>query len=1142
MNNNNNDVDNNNHSPLTPLTPIANKISFPEQEAEILAFWKKNAIFEKSLKTRKDKKPYVFYDGPPFATGLPHYGHLLAGIIKDIVPRYFAMQGHYIERKFGWDCHGLPVEMEIQKNLDLKTSHDIEKFGIEEFNNACKKIVLRYTEQWKSTIDRIGRWVDFENDYKTMDRSFMESIWWVFKQIYDKNLIYKGFKVVPYSWKATTILSNFEANLNYQMTQDPSIIVKFPVHATDSSKKTTEQASNHAKQPYTKHPLNQQEYLLAWTTTPWTLIANLALAVNPNIIYARVEHEGAIYILAKSRIAATFNDKPIKIIAEFSGETLKGVRYRPPFNYARETLRKQEAAIPANDRPQTSISNAFQVLSDSYVDEIEGVGIVHMAPAYGEEDFRVCNLHHVPHYDPIDKDGFFDPSITIAPRTNFKAANSTIIQTLKENNLLFDHKTIDHSYPFCWRTDTPLMYKAISTWFVNVTAIKEDLIATNKTIHWIPEHIKEGRFGEWLRDAKDWAISRNRYWGTPIPIWEAPDGERICFGDIASLEAASGQSLPDMHKPYIDTLTITRNGKTFKRVDEVLDCWFESGSMPYAYKHYPFENKENFEAGFPADFISEGLDQTRGWFYTLLVIGTCLLGRSPFKNVIVSGLILAEDGRKMSKRLKNYPDPTEILDKLGADALRAYLISSQVLRGETLRFSEQGIIQIIRTIMLPIWNALSFLTTYASMDNWRASEDRTWLKLDPNTLTHNLDKWILSTRETLIAKINAAMQSYQIYKAITPMITFIDSLTNIYIRRSRERFWKSQNDADKDSAYRTLYSILKHFSIILAPFMPFLAEKIYQSLKNSADVVSVHLEHYPTTQQQARNLNLEEDIKTIDTVIKLGRSLRLKAKIRIRQPISKLTVISKTAKIPELLETYDTMIKEELNVKKIAHSYDETDYVLYSAKANFKKLGQLYSHNIKAINKSLMELSSETIAEALKNGTFNVIADGKPISLTQEDVVIHRSEKSTSPIHNEGAISCLIDTDLTADLKQEGLVREFIHCIQKIRKELNLAYDDTIKLMLQCPDRLKQAIEKHREFIQTQTLTRELVLRPGNNAPIMTSSQTIKEKIPSLTPPAPQNHKPIAPLKTKSNTAAKPLIETTLTVLTHTFQIEMYKS
>ncbi len=1025
---------------------IPNKISFPEQEKTILKFWQEQNIFEASLNARKDKPRYVFYDGPPFATGLPHYGHLLAGIIKDIVPRYHAMQGKYVERRFGWDCHGLPVEMEMQKQLKLKTSKDIQAFGIAEFNRECKSIVLRYTAQWQETVERIGRWVDFKNDYKTMDRNFMESIWWVFKQIYDKGLIYKGFKVVPYSWKATTILSNFEAKLNYQTVQDPAIIVKFPVSG--------------------KH----KESILAWTTTPWTLVGNLAIAVNPDLCYVKAQFNNETYILAESCLQHAFGDKTYKVVSTFPGSKLSGMRYEAPFSYAATAL-----------AADVKLKNAFQVLPADFVGATEGVGIVHCAPAYGEDDFELCQKHELPHYDPIDADGFFSEDIAVARKSLFNAAVPAIIKELKQRGRLFQHRTIKHSYPYCWRTDTPLIYKAISTWFVNVEAIKDQLCANNESIHWVPGHIKTGRFGSWLSEAKDWAISRNRYWGTPIPIWEAADGERICVGSIEELRELSGTAPEDLHKPGIDELTITRNGKIFRRVSEVLDCWFESGSMPYAHKHYPFENKKAFEAGFPADFIAEGLDQTRGWFYTLLVIATSLFGKSSFKNVVVSGLILAKDGKKMSKRLKNYPAPAAILDQYGADALRAYLISSAVLKGETLRFSEQGILRVMRNLMLPLWNALSFFCTYANMDNWQAPADRSWLRDDPAKLVHPLDRWILSTRETLLDELKTAMDSYELYKAVPPLSNFIDKLTNIYIRRSRERFWKRsqhQTDIEKAAAYQTLYSTLKHFSVILAPFMPFLAEAIYDALKTPADKSSVHLEDYPTPHPALRDKTLEQALTLVNELITLGRNARIAAKLRIRQPVGELTFISSNRQVEPLLKRYSSMIREELNVKILSFSSDENRYLSYSAKADFKILGKQYNKTIKAINVALMALSSKEIVKARELGHFTLSIAGKSYELPATAVRVHRSLAKDSSLHNHGELSCILHTALSPQLELEGLAREVIHTIQNLRKENALEYNDSIELSLYCNEALVTALANHKQTISEQTLAHTLQFHP----------------------------------------------------------------
>lgn len=1012
---------------------VSNKVSFPKQEEEILQFWEDQKIFEKSLKQRESAEQYVFYDGPPFATGLPHYGHLLAGTIKDIIPRYQCMRGYYVHRRFGWDCHGLPVEMEMQNELDLKSSTDIENYGIGEFNEACRSIVLRYTGEWEKTVKRMGRWVEFQGGYKTMDTPFMESVWWVFKSLYDKGLIYEGFKVLPYSWKAGTTLSNFEANLNYKDVQDPAVTIRLAL------------------------PDQEKTYFLAWTTTPWTLISNLALCVNEEINYVKVEDasSGDRYILAKNALGRVFKEESqYKIIQEFPGSELVGKKYRPLFDYAASSI---------------ETTNCFQVLSDDYVTDEDGVGIVHLAPAYGEDDQRVCQANDIPVYDAVDGDGNFRSEVDFIAGVNIKEADKVIIKKLKENGQLVHQSTIQHSYPYCWRTDTPLIYKAISTWFVNVEKIKSKMVENNKNIHWVPHHIKEGRFGKWLENARDWAISRNRYWGTPIPIWKNEDGELLCVGSVEELEKLCNQKVDDLHSHRIDKLSLVKDGKTYTRIPEVLDCWFESGSMPIAQNHYPFENKEYFEKNFPADFIAEGLDQTRGWFYTLVVISAALFDKEPFKNVVVNGLILAEDGKKMSKRLKNYPDPKFVLDEYGADSLRMYMINSAVVKGESLKFSEAGIKEVLKSILIPLWNSLSFFTSYANIDQYEYKS----LALD--ALKNPLDRWVLSYLEQTVQSVGDAMDQYELQKAVPPLVAFIERLTNWYIRRSRRRFWKSENDGDKEQAYFALYTILYKLSKLMAPFMPFVSEKIYQILRTPDALESVHLHDYPVYDESVRDRVLENEMDMVETVISLARNLRLSHKIKIRQPLSKMVFISKNAGLKQFAEKNADTILDELNIKKLSFSENEEEFVTLSAKPDFKKLGRKLGPKIKAVQKALSGLSSADIAAAEQTGTFKLsLEDGENLDLDKDEVLLQRSEKEGIAVANDGEITLILDTELSQELIDEGLTRDFINRIQKQRKDIDLDYTDRIEIQIQCDDIVKTALQNNSDYLKKETLADEL--------------------------------------------------------------------
>ncbi|MGI9649479.1 MAG: isoleucine--tRNA ligase, partial [Acidimicrobiia bacterium] len=782
---------------------VAPQVDFPSLETTILDLWDDVDAFHTSVEMRPAGRSYTFYDGPPFPTGSPHYGNLLAGVIKDVVPRYWTMRGYRVQRRFGWDTHGLPIEMEVEKDLGISGPRAISEFGIDKFNEACRVRVQANTETWEDITRRIGRWIDFENDYRTLDTDFMESVWWVFRRLWDKGLIYKDFKVLPYSFGATTPLSNFEANMDYRDVDDPSITVR--VRAT----------GDHG-------PVQDGDYFLIWTTTPWTLPSNLAIAVGEDITYARVDSaidgvSGPFWVAADLVNVYWPDDEPT-ITTTAVGRDLIGASYEPPFDYFGEE----------RDR------GAFRLVLSPEVTTTEGTGLVHMAPAYGEADFYALqNAGLDVLVDPIDLEARFTEAVPDVAGQNVKDADPTLIRLLKEKGLIVRHTQVRHSYPFCWRTGTPLIYKAIPTWFVAVEAFRDRMVELNRTVHWVPEAIGSRRFGNWLADARDWAISRNRYWGSCIPVWECDQcDESVCVGSVAELKELSGVELTDLHRHYVDPVTFPCHScsGTMTRVPEVLDCWFESGSMPYAENHYPFENSETFEQRFPADFIAEGLDQTRGWFYTLVVLATALFDEAPFRNGVVNGLILAEDGRKMSKSLKNYPDPNDIFDAFGADALRAYLLNSPLLRGEPLRFAEAGVRDVVRTVMLPYWNAYSFFTTYAEADEITMADLES---APPPAERAEIDRWILSVLQSLIRRVNEQMEGYYLYNVIPPMIDFIDDLTNWYIRRSRRRFWRqrqSGSDRDKLAAFATLHEVLVTFGKVIAPVLPFITEHIYQDL------------------------------------------------------------------------------------------------------------------------------------------------------------------------------------------------------------------------------------------------------------------------------------------------------------------------
>jgi isoleucyl-tRNA synthetase len=1010
------------------MKSVTPEVNFPEVERNVLDFWKKNNTFKKSLENRSKSKPYMFYDGPPFATGTPHYGHLLAGTIKDIVPRYWTMKGRYVERRFGWDTHGLPIEMDSEKTLGLKGRTDILNYGIGKFNEACRSGVLKYASEWETVCDRLGRWVDFRNDYKTMDLNFMDSVWWVFKQLWDQGRVYEGSRVMPYSWRLGTPLSNFEAGQNYKDVQDPAITIRFKLK----------------DEPGTS--------LLAWTTTPWTVISNMAACVGPEIDYVKVKtKEGEVVILAEARVNAYFKPKEIEILETFKGASLVGKKYQPLFPYFLD----QEAL------------GAFRVVADGYVSTEDGTGVVHQAPAFGEDDHRISKEQGIPLVDPVDNEGNFKPIIKEFAGKNIKEADKDITKDLKDRGFLFKQDTINHSYPFCDRSDTPLIYKAMKAWYVRVEDLREKMVANNKTIHWTPDHIKEGRFGKWLEGARDWNISRNRFWGNPLPIWRCDKcDDKECLGSYKELEAKSGTTVTDIHSHLIDALTWKCTcGGTKKRVPEVLDCWFESGSMPYAQLHYPHENKELFEAGFPADFIAEGVDQTRGWFYTLMVISTALFNKAPFKNVVVNGIILAEDGKKMSKRLKNYPDPKDVMDKIGSDPLRLFLINSAAVKGDDLRFSENGVREIVRSVMLPLWNAYSFFTTYANVDKFSPSKNLTGSD-------NPLDKWIISRLQSLLSRIEKEMEQYHLYAVVPALLEFLDELTNWHVRRSRRRFW-SDDLADKQKGYDTLYFVLDGFVKALAPFLPFVTDEIYQNLAKLTPGApeSVHLCDYPQANGKLIDEKLEHDMGLIMNVVGLGRALRARADLKVRQPLASITVVTRDQNDAAVLKEFESHIREELNVKSVLFSSKEEDLVTITVKPDFRALGPIFGKDMGQVSKILGALSAADISKLEDGGKITVL--GREVDKSVIDV--RRQAKGDINIETGRGVTVFFDTKITPELMAEGLAREFVNRIQRMRKEADYHVSDRISIEFYGPEEIVTSVQAFSDYIKDETLAVNLV-------------------------------------------------------------------
>ena len=1008
---------------------INDKETFPHREERVLSFWEKEKIFQKSLEQTKKGQLYAFYDGPPFATGLPHYGHILAGTMKDVVPRFWTMKGFHVPRRFGWDCHGLPVENEIQKTKDLLEPNSIERFGIAKFNEECRSIVLRYTEEWKKTVNRMGRWVDFEQTYKTMDKSFMESVWWVFGELYEKGLVYEGYKVMPYSAHLGTPLSNFEANLNYRDVDDPSLTITFPLEDEPDVS------------------------LLAWTTTPWTLPSNLALAVHPELTYVKIRTGGQLYILAEARLAANF--KEYEILQTFKGKDLKDKRYKPMFRYF-------------VDRIDTK---SFRVLTDEFVSIEDGTGVVHMAPAFGEADFFICQREGIEPVCPVDQNGRFTAEVPDYEGMFVKDADKEIIRRLKAEKRVFNHTQVRHRYPFCWRSDTPLIYKAVRTWFVAVEKLKDKMLDANGAIHWVPDHIKEGRFGKWLESARDWAISRNRYWGTPIPIWRSEDGEIRVIASVADLQEKTGKEVIDLHRHFIDDLTFVENGKTFKRVPEVFDCWFESGSMPYAQNHFPFENRETTLKAFPADFIAEGVDQTRCWFYTLHVLSVALFDKPAFKNVIVNGIILAEDGMKMSKRLKNYPEPGIVIEKFGADAIRLYLMNSPAVMADDLRFSGKGVELVLRQALIPLWNCYVFLATYAKIYNWTPSGEFHAPKAD-------IDRWILSLLQKLVQEVDSAMTAYELQAAVQPLVGFIDQLTDWYIRRNRGRFWADEASQDRTEAFATLYTVLHTLVRVTAPFIPFLSDAIYTQLCQKGEPLSVHLCSFPTYQSKLRDPDLEKEMNSVQIVVGIGHSLRKEHKMKVRQPLARADVICSDEDKLAALKVHEHLIAEELNVKQVAFHSDETAFVSLHAKPNFRVLGKKVGKLMNASQKVIEKLPAKQLQQLLDGQEVTITVEGESIVLSPEDVAVERKVKGNVIAGTELDITIALDTVLNDALILEGIAREIVNKINTMRREIDFAVVDRIHVKLQTTEAVKEAFRIHRDYICHEVLATTFEFEP----------------------------------------------------------------
>ncbi len=1007
-------------------------MNFPEVEERILAFWEKNDTFKKSIQQREGREEYIFYDGPPFATGLPHFGHFVPGTIKDIIPRYQTMKGRKVERRFGWDCHGLPVEYEMEQELGISGKREIEDFGIAEFNESCRSIVLRYTREWKNIVTRLGRWVDFENDYKTMEPDYMESIWWVVKQLWEKGLLFEGYYILPYCPRCSTVLSNHELNLGgYMDVHDPSITLKFRLKGEENT------------------------FILAWTTTPWTLPSNLALALGEDIDYVKVADGDEFYILAKARLSAYYrNDDEYSVVWEKKGKELEGLEYEPLFPYFAYLAEK----------------GAFRTYIGQHVSTEDGTGVVHTAPGFGEDDYELLKDTDVPTVCPIDGECRFTEEVSDYNGLFVKDADKDIIKRLKEEGKIVKRDTILHAYPHCWRCKSPLIYRAISSWFVDIGKIKQDMLEANSKVYWMPSHLRDGRFGKWLEGAKDWAISRNRYWGNPIPIWRCEScGHTECIGSREELEKKSGVKLKDLHKHFVDEVEYPCScGGQMKRIPEVLDCWFESGSMPYAQNHYPFENKEHFEKNFPADFICEGLDQTRGWFYTLTILAAALFKKPAFNTCVVNGLVLSEDGKKMSKSERNYSDPMEVMNKFGADALRLFLMYSAVVKAEDLRYSDQGVLEILKGILIPMWNAYSFFVTYANIDGIMPEGA-------PSHPENPLDRWILSETERMVGEVTTQLDLYDLQKAIDPIVEFIDLLNNWYIRRSRRRFWRSENDLDKHQAYETLYTVLMKLVKSAAPIIPFITEEIYLNLKRADDPASVHLNDFPVENRNMRDETLERKMILTRQAVSMGRALRVMHGLKIRQPLKAIHLVTRDEGERAILREMADIIQEELNVKEVVFRENEEDLVEYSAKANYKLLGKKLGPNMKAAAARIRQLSMGEIQSLMDGAVLSLDTEFGTLELDLDSIIVRRTEKENLRVLNEKSLTVALDPEITDELMREGIVRDIVRSIQNLRKEKGLEVTDRINLAVYGDEQIRRAVEEFSDYMAQETLAESWV-------------------------------------------------------------------
>jgi len=1020
------------------------KIGYPQIEQEVLEFWQSNKIFEKSISTRDENKSWTFYEGPPTANGKPGIHHVMARTLKDLVCRYKTLQGYRVNRKAGWDTHGLPVEIEVEKSLGIKHKSEVLDYGVEKYNQKCRESVFTYLDLWEKMTTRMGYWIDLKSAYITLDNNYIESVWWALKTLFDKGLIYKDYKIVPQDPKSETVLSSHELALGYRETKDPSVYVLFKL-------------------------ANADEHFLVWTTTPWTLVSNVALAVGSDIDYVKIKTEHATMILAKERLSVI--DKEYEILAEMKGKDLAGLEYEQLMDYC-DVDKK-----------------AFYVIEGNFVSTEDGSGIVHIAPAFGADDYEVSKKYGLPMLQPVTRAGLFTDEITDFAGKFVKDADQDIIIKLKKDGKLYKKETILHTYPFCWRhPEVPVIYYARESWFIRTTSIADRMVELNKQINWQPPEVGSGRFGNWLEENKDWALSRDRFWATPLPLWVSEDGDVFAIGSIEEVKNGfieeNGKRISlkdldkiDLHKPFVDKILFEKNGKIYKRTPEVIDVWFDSGSMPFAQYHYPFENKEVFEKNlFPSQFICEGIDQTRGWFYTLHAIATMLFDNVAFKNVIVNELILDKTGRKMSKSIGNTVDPFALFDKYGADATRWYLVTNSPPWRPTL-FDEEGLVEVQRKFFGTLVNTYSFFALYANIDGFNFKD-----ALIPYEERPEIDRWIISKLNQLVEEYEQLMNDYDVTKAARAISNYtIDQLSNWYVRRSRRRFWKSEMNKEKLSAYQTLYECLSTICKLTAPFAPFISEAIYRDLNNETKrekFESVHLAEFPKATY--RDTALEEKMEVAQNVVYLTRAMRAKNNLKVRQPLQKIMVALDKSK-HEALSKMKDVILEEVNIKELLILTDDSEIVNKSAKANFKSIGPKFGKKVKTVAELIKNFTKEQISFVEKGESVVLNVEGEDLTVTKDDVEIISTEITGWVVEAEAGITVAIDTELSDNLLEEGLAREFVNRIQNMRKDAGFDITDKIIINFTGSEKLVKAINNFNQYISTETLAEKLSDKTGSN-------------------------------------------------------------